>query len=64
MRMTSVAIMVIFFFESVIPKVLDHSHVQSFFSIEDFTDIEQHRCRACTKTFELLLYASLSLRQA
>ena len=32
-------------------------------TIEDFTDMDQYRCRACTKTFDLLLYASLSLKQ-
>ena len=30
---------------------------------ENFTDIDQHMCRACTKLFNLL-YASLSLKQA
>ena len=30
---------------------------------EDFTDLDQYRCRACTKTFDLLLYASLSVKQ-
>ena len=29
--------------------------------IEDFTEMDQRRCRACTKTFDLLLHASLSL---
>ena len=32
-------------------------------TIEDFTDMDQHRCRGCTNTFHLLLYASLSLKQ-
>ena len=32
-------------------------------TIEDFTDMDQHRCRACITTFGLLLYASLSLKQ-
>ena len=32
-------------------------------AIEDFTDMDQHRCRACITTFSLLLYASLSLKQ-
>ena len=32
-------------------------------TIEDFTDMDQHRCRACTSTFDLLLYAFLSLEQ-
>ena len=30
--------------------------------IEDFTDMDQNRCRACTNTFDLF-YASLSLKQ-
>ena len=37
---------------------------ERFFTIEDFTDMDQHRCRACSKTFDLLVYASLSLTQA
>ena len=32
-------------------------------TIEDFTDMDQHRCRACITTFGLLLYAFLSLKQ-
>ena len=32
-------------------------------TIEDFTDMDEHRCRACTNTFDLFLYASLSLKQ-
>ena len=32
-------------------------------TIEDFTDMDQHRCRACTSTFDLLLYAFLSVKQ-
>ena len=32
-------------------------------TIEYFTDMDQHRCRACTSTFDLLLYAFLSLEQ-
>ena len=32
-------------------------------TIKDFTHMDQHRCRACTKTFDLLLYTSLSLKQ-
>ena len=31
--------------------------------IEDITDMDQHRCQASTKTFDLLLYASLSFKQ-
>ena len=30
-------------------------------TIEDFTEMDQHRSRACTKEFDLLLYAFLSL---
>ena len=29
---------------------------------EDFTVMDQHRCRASTKTFDLLLHASFSLK--
>ena len=31
--------------------------------IEDFINMDQQRHRACSKTFDLLLYASLSLKQ-
>ena len=31
--------------------------------VEDFTDMDRQRCRACTKTFDLLLCASPSLKQ-
>ena len=34
------------------------------FTIEDFTDMDQHSCWACSKTFGLLLYTSLSLKQS
>ena len=78
MRTTSVAVMVIFF-GSVIPKLLDHSYVQILsqqlrgtlttafeihLTIEDFMDMDQHLCQTWTKPFDLLLYASLSLKQA
>ena len=65
-----------FFPESIIPRVLDHSYVQSSLStITSQLDnsiwktpynwiFYGHRCQACTKTFNLLLYASLSLKQA
>ena len=33
-------------------------------AIEDFTEMDQHRCQACTNTFDLLLHASFSLKQA
>ena len=39
------------------------TEVERHFTIEDFTDMGEHRCRACTNTFDLLLYASLSLKQ-
>ena len=32
-------------------------------TIQDITDMDQHRCQPSTKTFDLLLYASLSLKQ-
>ena len=66
----------IFFSEIIIPKVLDHSNVQSSLSkITRQLDnsiwktpynwmFYGHRCQACTKTFNSLLYASLSLKQA
>ena len=66
--------------ESIIPEVMihryDHSYVQSSLStITSQLDnsiwktpynwiFYGHRCQACTKTFNLLLYASLSLKQA
>ena len=65
-----------FFLESIIPKVLDHNDVQSSLStITKHLDngmwktpynwrFYENGCQACTKTFNLLLYASLSLKQA
>ena len=32
--------------------------------MDDIDDIGLHRCRACSKTFDSLLYASLGLKQA
>ena len=32
-------------------------------TIEDIMDMDQHRCQASNKTFDLLLYASLSFKQ-
>ena len=61
-----------FFPEGIIPKVLDHSYVHSSLSIitrqldnsiwkAPYNWIFYgHRCQACTKLFNLLLYASLS----
>ena len=78
MRTTSVAAMVIFF-GSVVPKLLDHSYDQILsqqlrgalttafemhLTIEDFTDMDQHLCQTCTKTFDLSLHACLSLKHA
>ena len=66
----------VYFPESIIPKVLDHSYVQSSLStITSQLDSSiwktpynwifyGHPCQACTKIFNLLLYASLSLKQA
>ena len=78
MRMTSVAILVIFFSKvsfrkyliTAMFKVLSQ-HLRGIFTtaferhliIEYFTDIDQRMCQTCTKTFNLL-YASLSLKQA
>ena len=31
-------------------------------TIEDLMDMDQHRCRACTNTFDFLLYASFSFK--
>ena len=72
MRTPSVAVK--FFLENAITKVLDHSYVQSSFStinrhlvferhltIEDFTDMDQHRCRACTKTFDFFSFSQSNL---
>ena len=32
-------------------------------TIEDFADMDLCRCQTCTKSFDLLLYVSLSLKQ-
>ena len=65
----------LFFPESIIPKILGHSYVQSSLStITSQLDSSVwktpynwifygHRCQACTKPFNLLLYAFLSLKQ-
>ena len=65
--------MVIFFSENVILEVFDHSHIQSSFStitthldnsiwkLEDYNwRFYEHECQACTKSFNLLMYAFLS----
>ena len=73
MKTTSVAA---FFFESIIPKILDDNYLQS--SLSTITrhlgngiwktpynwTFYGHWRQSCTKTFNLLLYASLSLEQA
>ena len=75
MKTTSVAVM-FFCPESIIPKILDHSYVQSSLSIitrqldNSIWKIPYnwiffgHQRQACTKTFNLLLYASFFLKQA
>ena len=64
------------FFESPIPKVLDHIYVRSSFStITRYLDddiwktsynwrLYEHGCQACTKAYNLLLYVSHFLKQA
>ena len=63
-----------FFFESVILqamlKVLSQQLQDTLTTeferhppVEDFADMDRQRCRACTKTFDLLLCASPSLKQ-
>ena len=78
MRTTSVAVMVIFSKVSfrkylitvmfkVFPQQLQGTLTRAFerhLTNEGFKDIDQHRCQACTNTFDLLLYASFSLKQA
>ena len=76
MKMASVAVMEIFFFENVIPKVFDHSCVQlSLSTIRRHRDngiwntpyiwrFYGHGCQVFTKTLNLLLYACHSLKQA
>ena len=32
-------------------------------TVEDFTDMDQHRCQACTNTFDLFLCASVSFKR-
>ena len=75
MKATSVALMVIFFPETLIPslitamfKVLSQrlrgnlkTTFERHLTIDDYTDMGQHRCQACAKTFDLLLYPFLSL---
>ena len=65
-----------FFFENTILKVLDYSYVQSSFSTitRHFDNsiwktpcnwrFYEHGCQACTKAFNLLLYASHFLKHA
>ena len=70
--------MAIFLLESVILKVLDQAMFKVIsqqlrgtltttfgrhLSIQDFMDMDLHRCQACNKAFDLLLYVSLSFKQ-
>ena len=51
---------------TVLPQLLRGTLTMGFerhLAIEDFTEMNQHRCQACTNTFDLLLYASFSLKQ-
>ena len=79
MRTSSVAVMIIFLWKvsfqkyliTAMFKVLSQQlrgtltmEFERHLTIEDFTDMDQQRCRACITTFSLLLYASLSLKQA
>ena len=66
MNKTSVAVMVIFFRKCHSQQLQGTLTTASerHLTIEDFTDMDQHRCEACTKTFDLILYASLSLKHA
>ena len=78
MRTSSVAVMIIFLWKvsfqkyliTAMFKVLSQQlrgtltmEFERHLTIEDFTDMDQHRCRACITTFGLLLYAFLSLKQ-
>ena len=78
MRTSSVAVMIIFLWKvsfqkyliTVMFKVPSQQlqgtltmEFERHLTIEDFTDMDQHRSRACITTFSLLLYASLSLKQ-
>ena len=77
MRMTSVAVMIIFLWRVSFRKYMITAMFKVFsqlrgtltvalerhLTIKDFADIDQHMCRAYTKKSDLLLYASLFLRQ-
>ena len=71
MRMTSSAVILKFILKVSFRKYLITAMFKAFSqqlrgnfaTVEDFTDMDQNRCRACTKTFDLLLYDSLSLKQ-
>ena len=76
MRTTSFAVMV-FCFSKVLDhisfkiKILSQqlqgtltTAFERHFTNEDFTDMDQHICQACTKTFDLLHCMLLSLKQA
>ena len=64
-RTTSVPDMIIFFgkchSKSSWSQVLRRTFDKGIWkTIEDFTDVCQHKCQACTKTFDLLLYGSFA----
>ena len=78
MRTTSAAVMIIFLSKVSFQNYLITAMLKSLsqqlrgtlttafkrhLTNEDFTDMDQHRCRACTSTCDLLLYTSLSLKQ-
>ena len=72
MRTTSIAVMIIFIWKvsfrkfKVLSQQLRGTLKTAFerhLTTKDFMDMDQHRCRACTNTFDLLFYASLSLKQ-
>ena len=78
MRTISVAVVIIFLWKvsfqkyliTAISKVLSEqlqgtltTAFERHLAIEDFTGMDQHRCRACTNTFDLSLHAFVSLKQ-
>ena len=78
MRTTSATVMVNFFSKGLFPKYLivamfkaPSQQLQDTLTTaferhpltEDFTDMYQRRCRACTNQFDILLYASPCLKE-
>ena len=74
MRTTCVTIMAVFFRKYLITpmfKVLSQqlqgtltAAFERHFTIEDFIVMNQHKCQACTKTFDLLCCMLLSIKHA